>query len=244
MSKEDYLMDIQMPEDDVDDNLESPSPRPTPESTKEPSHNDIVLKDEPLLPSEPEETLPEPVKREKLLKADIFKKKPAPKVLDISELSGDDDDDDIPGEPSPPPVKKKRKASPAQLAALARGRETKAIQKKINMAKKDEIKSEKLRAKSARLERNVELEIAREEKKAKKIQYQKDNPPQETFTKADMLAATNEALEKFEYNRKAQKAIKRKEQAKAQHDAKVYKSINNALGVRDDDIYANCFSFT
>ena len=112
------------------------------------------------------------------------------------------------------------------------------------MAKKDEIKSEKLRAKSARLERNVELEIAREEKKAKKIQYQKDNPPQETFTKADMLAATNEALEKFEYNRKAQKAIKKKEQAKAQHDAKVYKSINNALGVRDDDIYANCFSFT
>ena len=255
----DYLADIIMP-----DVPEEPEPEPevqepqlltgaTPDDEKdEPSH-DATEHRVPPMPDdqsedEDDEMPPEPVKKVKLLKADIFKKKAAPAVIEITDLTDDEDEE----EPLPAQVVKKKRAkraaTPAQLAALARGRETSRLKKEKALIDKSGIKEKKLAEKAllkaARMEKNVEKEIQKEANAAKKAQELRDNPPQQTFTKADMEAATEAALVKFETKRKANKVLKKAAQAKEQHDAKVYNDINKALGVRETDQWDQCFSFT
>ena len=216
---------------------------------------DMILPDAPAVP-EPEpvtededevlggdedddDVLPDPpVKKPKLLKEDIFKKKPLPEVLTVNP-----EDDDLINEvlsaPLPKAKKPKRKATEAQLAALARGRETARIKKEGQASEKNKIKEEKLILRKQRAALREEAEVKKEQRKLRPLP-----PKQESFSKADMLEATEQALQKFETKRKAEKVEKKKAQLAAQHDAKVYKDINNAIGIRDDDPWAQCFSFS
>ena len=245
-----YLADIILP-----DAPAVPVPEPEPDTEAPESHDAIVERapdaEQALAEDEDEvlggdedddDVLPDPpVKKPKLLKEDIFKKKPLPEVLTVNP----EDDDLINEILSAPPAplakakKPKRKATEAQLAALARGRETARIKKEGQASEKNKIKEEKLILRKQRAALREEAEVKKEQRKLRPLP-----PKQESFSKADMLEATEQALQKFETKRKAEKVEKKKAQLAAQHDAKVYKDINNAIGIRDDDPWAQCFSFS
>lgn len=240
-----YLADMILP-----DAPAVPVPEPEPDTEAPESHDAIVerapaevtedAEDEVLGGDEDDDdVLPDPpVKKPKLLKEDIFKKKPLPEVLTVNP-----EDDDLINEvlsaPLPKAKKPKRKATEAQLAALARGRETARIKKEGQASEKNKIKEEKLILRKQRAALREEAEVKKEQRKLRPLP-----PKQESFSKADMLEATEQALQKFETKRKAEKVEKKKAQLAAQHDAKVYKDINNAIGIRDDDPWAQCFSFS
>jgi ribosomal protein L9 len=61
------------------------------------------------------------------------------------------------------------------------------------------------------------------------------------MNKKDIEDATEAAIERYEARRQAQKAKKKKEQAKEQHDAKVFKDINNAISRNNNDGWGICF---
>jgi hypothetical protein len=214
----DYLADVKMPPKEVEP---EPLPEPSPELELELNDSveeaEVEVEDDPIpIPSPP------PAKREKLRKEDIFKKK-------INE-----------GEPpmiqKVAPVKKKRVMTEKQKEALARGREKSAATRAAKTELKKKIQMEK---DTARKEKKAAQDVVKQEKKeiidsAMKYQHQV------TMNKKDIEDATEAAIEKYEAKRKARKEVKRKEQAKEKHEAKVFKDINNAIS-RNNDGWGICF---
>jgi len=233
----DYLAEVVMPEERTDEIIE--------ENMNIESEEDLELELEEGQPDEePEEALPEPVrKREKIPQEEIFS---PPKVKTILE-------------PDPPPApeknpapygytkagrpRKKRVMTEKQLENLKRGRETSLANRK----KKREMKLEqkKINEEDAELVQKYKAKERQRLKKQIETPLEEENKPiivekgysQEQLDDA-VAKAVEQSVNRVETLRKARKEVKKKAVAKQQHDAKVFKEINTAL---KNDVWANCF---
>ena len=197
-----------------------------------------------------EEEIPEPVrKREKIPQEEIFS---PPKVKTILE-------------PDPPPApeknpapygytkagrpRKKRVMTEKQLENLKKGRETslanrkkkremKLQQKKINEEDAELVQKYKAKERQ-RLKKQIETPLEEEFKPkiVEKPVIVEKGYSQEQLDEA-VQRAVEQSVNRVETLRKARKEVKRKETAKKEHDAKVFKEINTAL---KNDVWANCF---
>jgi hypothetical protein len=195
--------------------------------------------------------VPEPVKKEKIPQDEIFTPPKVKTILDPESLKED---------PAPQSAVKKPKqtrkkrgpATPEQLERLARGR-AKAAETR---ARKKKEKEERLAKEKA----DKDLVEAVREKERKKLRKKLEEPIDEPspvpsvkfvekpvvvekgYSQKDLDEAVARAVEqsvaKVETLRKNRKAEKQKAQAKAKHEAKVFKDINTAL---KNDVWAQCF---
>jgi len=227
----DYLADVVMPEpeaeteetiDPVDEPVDEP---PAEEEVNDPEDKELGLSDE--------EVIVEPQKKEKISQEEIF----APKVLPVTQ---------------PKKTRKKgRVMTEKQLEALAKARakgiETRkrnaAEKKKMKEMEKEEknlIKEQKVK-KFNKLKKSVEEDIDEAEPPVKVVE--KERIVEKGYTQEQLDAAVSEAVEKsvnrVEVLRKERKAKKKQAQAKATHDAKVFKEINSAL--KKPDVWDTCF---
>jgi len=162
---------------------------------------------------------PPPEKKVKLKKEDIFKPKNAPPKKVAPPLEP---------EPAPEPIvpkiapvqKKKRVMSEAQKEALKKGREKRMANKK----QKTEPVKESVTDKS------TPSPVAEQPKQATQIYYDKDEL-------ADLVF---QGVQRYDNMRKERKEKKKKSQAQANHDQKVFKDINNAIS-RQSDPWGDCF---
>ena len=101
-----------------------------------------------------------------------------------------------------------------------------------------ERERKKLRKK---LETPIEEDETLSAKQSVKI-IEKDRIIEKGYSKEDLDNAVQRAVEqsvnRVEVLRKQRKEVKKKAEAKANHDAKVFKEINSAL---KNDVWANCF---
>ena len=159
---------------------------------------------------------PPPEKKVKLKKEDIFKPKNAPPKKVAPPLEP---------EPAPEPIvpkiapvqKKKRVMSEAQKEALRKGREKRMANKK----QKTEPVKESVKPPSP---------VAEQPKQATQIYYDKDELAELVF----------QGVQRYDNMRKERKEKKKKSQAQAVHDQKVFKDINNAIS-RQSDPWGDCF---
>jgi len=234
-----YLADVVMPL------LEQHQPQPqTNLETEEISDlSDTEETDNKISTDEEEEITDkfvEPEKKQKIPQEEIFKS--APKVQPVKE-------------PDDPPlnqkVKKKRVMSQKQLDALAEARQRgiatrrrKAEEKKkMNELEKEEkqlLKEQKVK-RVRKLKEEVGIEAPPPQVVEKVVE--KDRIVETGYTQSQLDEAVKKAVEesvnKVEVLRKQRKAKKKEEQAKADHDAKVFRDINSAL--KKPDIWDTCF---
>jgi len=250
----DYLADVVMPPP------EQPTEQPTPDPLALPLTDEIIqdqmdIEDQETeieieYESEEEEQLiPEAEKRKKIPQEEIFS---APKVKTILEPP-------TPSEDIPPPTKKpkqtRKKRGPAseeQLARLAKGRakaqETRARKKKEKAEKVAKEKSDKELVEAVRererkkLRKKLETPIEDElPQQAVKI-VEKPVVVEKGYSQEDLddavARAVEQSVQKVEILRKRRKEVKKQAEAKAKHDAHVFKEINTAM---KNDVWANCF---
>ena len=204
--------------------------------------------------SEEEEVVPEPKRRPKISQEEIFSKE-VPKVKTILDV------------PEDPPIekpkgrtksgmgtrKKRGPATPEQLERLARGRikaqETRERKKK---EKEDRLKKEKedkelveaLRDRERlKIKKRLETPIEEEDKPVPQVKVvEKDRIIEKGYSQKDLDDAVARAVEqsvnRVETLRKQRKEVKKKAEAKANHDAAVFREVNRAL---KNDVWANCF---
>jgi hypothetical protein len=208
-----YLADVQMPQK---------------EEIVEEREQEYVESDEEEQAEE--EVLPEPVlpvKKEKIMMDDIFKAKAPPpkKELQIRERPVI--------VPKIAPVKQKRKMSEKQLEALARGRATRAKNKKpvapvAAPAPAPEPAPEPVAAPVA-----APAPVAAQA--AAQQQY---------YSQQDLQEMVYQGVQRYDAVRKRRKEVKKKVLAKQTHEKKVFSDINNALerAVPTSDPWANCFT--
>ena len=201
---------------------------------------------------EEEEIIPEPERRRKIPQEEIFSTPKVKTILDPESMK--DPVEDIPPEKKTKQTRKKRgPASAEQLERLARGREkakeTRARKKleKEEKLKKDKSDKELVEAvrdrERKKLRKKLETPIDDEETIVPKVQIvEKPVVIEKGFSQADLDDAVSRAVEqsvnRVEVLRKQRKDVKKKAQAKADHDAKVFKEINTAM---KNDVWANCF---
>ena len=174
-----------------------------------------------------EEVLPEtvlPVKKEKIMMDDIFKAKAPPpkKELQIRERPVI--------VPKIAPVKQKRKMSEKQLEALARGRAT--------------------RAKNKKPEAPAPAPAPAPEPVAAPVAAPAPAPPaaataqQQYYSQQDLQEMVYQGVQRYDAVRKRRKEVKKKVLARQTHEKKVFSDINNALerAVPTSDPWANCFT--
>ena len=219
----DFLCDVIMP---------SPEPSPEPQQEQEipesvppvAEHSEenpnFIYSDE----EQEEDPIPQPVRKVKIPQEEIFS---PPQVKSILE---------------PKKVKKTRKprgpATPEQLERLAKGRE-----------KAKETFARKKLEKAALLETNKEdkeIAAALKERERRKLKKKLETPIEEDleegvkvkviekgFSKAELDDAVQRAVEQSVYKvetlRKQRKEVKKKAEAKQNHEKKVFKDINNAI---------------
>ena len=238
----DYLADVVLPPE--------PEPEPEPELVPSPQsktltapqavcvakqgeeeEDNFALRDDPLSPSSEEEDVlpPEPVKKTKLKKEDIFKIKPTEKTehLEIKEIV------------NPVPIQKpKRKMTEKQLEGLAKGRLKRQENARIKNEEKDRIKSEKKKIRDQK-------EDAKDQRREERESRPPLPPKPETFTKKDLEDATFAAVERYDNRRKARKVVKKKVNAAKKHEENIFKDINSQLGIggQQEDPWAAAFSF-
>jgi len=232
----DYLADVVMPE------LEpQPEPEPSPDAII-----DEHMGADTDYPTE-EEIIIEPVKKPKIPQEEIFT---PPKVKTILE----------PELPTRPPTPKKTRqtrkkrgpASEEQLERLARGRlkanETRARKKALKEEQSAKDKSDKDLVEAVREKERKKLRKRLEEpdeglppKVTERI-VEKDRIIEKGYSQEDLDDAVSRAVEqsvnRVETLRKQRKEVKKKAEAKANHDAKVFREINSAL---KNDVWADCF---
>ena len=229
----DYLPNMTMPSDPVDP--VDPDPLDADPLTGE-ENPQFVYSDE----DEEEEVIVDPVVKEKIEQEEIFG---VPKVKPIK---------------SPPegkPVKKKKVLTPAQLESLAAAREKGLATRKRNA----EIK--KQRRLEEKEDKKIHEELRQKDRRRmkKKLEDPDDEPPPRKEPQIQIIekervvekgysqqqlddavaAAVELSVQKVEVLRKNRKAVKKQEQAKEKHDAKVFKEINSAL--KKPDIWDSCF---
>lgn len=207
-----YLADIKMPEKEQEIEIRDPE-------TGEVDPNFIYDEEEVAddgVEEEQDPLPPPPEKKVKLKKEDIFKPKNAPPKKVAPPLEP---------EPAPEPIvpkiapvqKKKRVMSEAQKEALRKGREKRMANKK----QKTEPVKESVKPPSP---------VAEQPKQATQIYYDKDELAELVF----------QGVQRYDNMRKERKEKKKKSQAQAVHDQKVFKDINNAIS-RQSDPWGDCF---
>lgn len=230
----DYLADVVMPEEPVEDEPEEPEEQLLPDvagqQLNDPEDTELELSDE----EEEEEVIVEPIKKEKISQEEIF----APKVLPVVK---------------PKQVRKKgRVMTQKQLDALAKAREKGIETRRRNAAEKKKMKE--LEKEEKRLLKEQKVNKFNKLKKAVEEDVDEAEPPPAAvkvvekivptgYSQEQLDAAVSEAVERsvnrVEVLRKERKAVKKKVQAKEQHDAKVFKEINSAL--KKPDVWDSCF---
>ena len=198
---------------------------------------------------EEEEIIPEPEKRKKIPQEEIFSAPKVKTILDPESMK--EPAEDIPPQKKPKQTRKKRgPASAEQLERLARGREkAKETRARKKLEKEEKLKKEKedkelveaVRDRERKkLRKKLETPIADEESGVKIVE--KPVVVEKGYSQKDLDDAVARAVEqsvnRVEVLRKQRKEVKKKAQAKAEHDAKVFKEINTAL---KNDVWANCF---
>ena len=234
----DYLADVVMPPPEVEEPVED-----LPEG--EPPKDEVSYVSDEEFDEDELDPIPEPVKKDKIPQDEIFT---PPKVKTILDPEPTPMAEDIRPQKKPKQTRKKRgPATPEQLERLARGR-AKAAETR---ARKKKEKEEAL----AKQKADKELVEAVREKERKKLRKKLEEPDDDTpkviekpvvvekgYSQKDLDEAVARAVEqsvaKVETLRKQRKAIKQKEQAKAKHEAEVFKDINSAL---KNDVWAQCF---
>ncbi len=232
----DYLADVVMPEEPVEDEPEEPEEQLLPDvagqQLNDPEDTELELSEE----EEQEEIIVEPVKKEKISQEEIF----APKVLPVVK---------------PKQVRKKgRVMTQKQLDALAKAREkgietrrrNAAEKKKMKELEKEEkrlLKEQKVN-KFNKLKKAVEEDVDDTDRNEPPVKVvEKERIVEKGYSQEQLDAAVSEAVERsvnrVEVLRKERKAVKKKAQAKEQHDAKVFKEINSAL--KKPDVWDSCF---
>ncbi len=232
----DYLADVVMPEEPVEDEPEEPEEQLLPDvagqQLNDPEDTELELSEE----EEQEEIIAEPVKKEKISQEEIF----APKVLPVVK---------------PKQVRKKgRVMTQKQLDALAKAREkgietrrrNAAEKKKMKELEKEEkrlLKEQKVN-KFNKLKKAVEEDVDDTDRNEPPVKVvEKERIVEKGYSQEQLDAAVSEAVERsvnrVEVLRKERKAVKKKAQAKEQHDAKVFKEINSAL--KKPDVWDSCF---
>ena len=236
---------------------EEPTTEPAEEPTEEPRSGGEELEEidyaSETAEEEEEEIIPEPKRRPKIPQEEIFS---PPKVKTILEKEEVQEGYVAKGrtQAGKGTRKKRGPCTPEQLERLAKGREK---AKETRLRKKAE--KEQAKAKEKEDKDLVEAVRERERKKLrKKLQtpieeeeeslvpkvkiIEKDRIIEKGYSKQDLDEAVSRAVEqsvnRVEVLRKQRKKVKQETQAKAQHDAKVFKEINSAL---KNDVWANCF---
>ena len=200
---------------------------------------------------EEEQLIPEPEKRKKIPQEEIFS---APKVKTILEPPTPSEDVHA-QRPTKKPKQTRKKRGPAseeQLARLAKGRakaqETRARKKKEKEEKVAKEKSDKELVEAVRererkkLRKKLETPIEDElPQQAVKI-VEKPVVVEKGYSQEDLddavARAVEQSVQKVEILRKRRKEVKKQAEAKAKHDAHVFKEINTAM---KNDVWANCF---
>ena len=236
----DYLADVVMPPPEVEEPVED-----LPEG--EPPKDEVSYVSDEEFDEDELDPIPEPVKKDKIPQDEIFTPPKVKTILDPEPT------EDIPPQKKPKQTRKKRgPATPEQLERLARGR-AKAAETR---ARKKKEKEEAL----AKQKADKELVEAVREKERKKLRKKLEEPDDEIdtpmapkviekpvvvekgYSQKDLDEAVARAVEqsvaKVETLRKQRKAVKQKQQAKAKHEAEVFKDINSAL---KNDVWAQCF---
>ena len=158
---------------------------------------------------------PPPQKKEKLKKEDIFKpKQPPPKKVGIDPKPNIEE----PIVPKIEPVKKKRQLSDAQKEALARGRAKRAANKK--------------QAAPVYEPPTPSGEVAYKQMN-EDYNRQHPTPSGNGLSQEEIQEMIFQGVQKYDAIRKVRKEKKRKEQARQQHENKVFGDLNSQLRVND-----------
>jgi len=256
-----YLADVVMPptEEPCPEIPEGEPPMPTPSVTDEVTdkiEEQLALGDEDdestyevEQAEQTEDPVPEPVRRrQKIPQDEIFTPPKVKTILDPDSLK----EPEIPQKKPKQTRKKRGPATPEQLERLAKGR----LKAQETRERKKKEKEERLAKEKA----DKELVEAVREKERKKMRKKLEEPDEDVppsvpvkivekpvvvekgFSQQDLDDAVARAVEqsvnKVETLRKQRKAVKQKEKAKAQAEAKVFQDINSAL---KNDVWAQCF---
>ena len=169
---------------------------------------------------------PPPQKKEKLKKEDIFKpKQPPPKKVNMNPNPVISEQEPI--VPKIAPVKKKRELSDAQKEALARGRAKRAANKKQATAPEPVY------------EPPAEA-VAYKQKKMNE-DYNRQHPINNGLSQEEIQEMIFQGVQKYDAIRKVRKEKKRKEQARQQHENKVFGDLNSQM--RSNDPWSAAFNF-
>lgn len=206
--------------------------------------------DEVLESDEDIDLVPEPVKKQKIPQDEIFTAPKVKTILDPESLN--EPSEGVPPTKKPKQTRKKRgPASAEQLERLALGR-----------AKAAETRERKKKEKEERLAKekaDKELVEAVREKERKKLRKKLEEPIEDSPTVTERVVekpvvvekgysqeqldeavqrAVSESVNRVEILRKQRKETKKKAEAAAKAEAKVFKDINAAL---KNDPWAQCF---
>ena len=182
-----------------------------------------------------EEEVDAPVEEELKLKEVVDEK-----VIFSSEVS-----EDPPSPPSkkkkPPSEKQREHLKKAREKALATRRAKAAERKKLEAVKKAEREKKRLEREAKQIEKE-ESEFQKQKKIQESVPPSKQQLPtsMRNLTDEDIIKLQQRAIEDYEVKRKARKQKKKEEEAKANHDKKVYESISKAVGAPADP-WAVCF---
>ena len=251
----DYLADVVMPTPSAPEPPSSPGPQDPPltdEITSKIEEQMDIEESEASYEVEEEEIIPEPEKRKKIPQEEIFSAPKVKTILDPESMK--EPDEDIPPQKKTKQTRKKRgPASAEQLERLARGREkakeTRARKKleKEEKLKKDKSDKELVEAvrdrERKKLRKKLETPIEEELPQQPQVKIvEKDRIIEKGYSQADLDDAVARAVElsvnRVEVLRKNRKDVKKKANAKAVHDAAVFKEINTAM---KNDTWAQCF---
>jgi len=177
---------------------------------------------------------PPPQKKEKLKKEDIFKpKQPPPKKVGIDPKPNLEE----PIVPKIEPVKKKRQLSDAQKAALAKGREKRAANKKQSTAPSPPRSGGTF---GEPVYEPPASEVAYKQMKMNE-DYNRQHPINNGLSQDQIQEMIFQGVQKYDAIRKVRKEKKRKEQSRQQHENKVFGDLNSQLRVNDP--WAAAFNF-
>ena len=258
----DYLADVVMPPPEIEESVEE-SANEVAEGEPPPHRDgpDEVSLDSDGEASLDEDLIPEPVRKQKIPQDEIFTPPKVKTILDPDSLKAtpmEEGAEDIPtkiGKPTKQTRKKRGPATPEQLERLARGRAKAAETRERKKKEKEEA--------LAKQKSDKELVEAVREKERKKLRKKLEEPDDDSDSRPSVPAvkviekqvvvptgysqkdlddavarAVEQSVNRVETLRKQRKAVKQKQQAKAKHEAEVFKDINSAL---KNDVWAQCF---
>jgi hypothetical protein len=231
-----YIPEVVLPQKEVDDIEVREYPDDIDDSVELQQLEEQGFGEEQGVEEDIEPLPPPPQKKEKLKKEDIFKpKQPPPKKVGIDPKPNLEE----PIVPKIEPVKKKRQLSDAQKAALAKGREKRAANKKQAQG----VRQATAPAAGSFAEPVYEPPAEAVAYKQKKMNedYNRQHPINNGLSQEEIQEMIFQGVQKYDAIRKVRKEKKRKEQARQQHENKVFGDLNSQLRVNDP--WAAAFNF-